>query len=55
MNKARAEIASSRHALSGITNKLQKTTKQRDCAHQQAHKTQQKLEVAIADSVYSEE
>ena len=55
LEKARAELTSSKHALSHVTNKLQTTTKQRDCACKQVHKSQQKLEAASADSVYYEQ
>ena len=55
LEKARAELTYSRFALCDVTNKLQTTLKQRDCARKQGHKCQQKLEAAIADSVYYEE
>ena len=55
MEKARAELTASKCALSDVTNKLQTTIKQRDCARMQIHKSKQKLEATIADSVYYEE
>ncbi len=55
LEKARAEIVSSKHMLSDVTNKLQTTIKQRDCARKKVHKSQQKLEAAITDSSYYEE
>ena len=43
MKKAKDELTSSKHALSDVTNKLQNKIKQRDCAHQQLHTSQQNL------------
>ena len=50
LGNARVELTSSRHVLSDVTNKLQTTLKQRDCARKQALKHQQKLEAVITDS-----
>ena len=52
---ASAELASSRRALSDVSNRLQKTTKQRDTAHKKACKMQDDLEAAYLDSVYYED
>ena len=55
MDIAKSELASSRHALSDITNKLKIAEKQRDCACKKGHEIQDKLEAAYLDSVYYEE
>ena len=52
---ASAELASSRCALSDVSNRLQKTMKQRDTARKQACKMQDKLEAAYLDSVHYED
>ena len=52
---ASTELASSRRALSDVTNRLQKTIKQQDTARKQASKIQEKLEAAYLDSVYYED
>ena len=43
MNAAKSELASSRHALSNVTNKLKIAVKQRDCARKKGHENQDKL------------
>ena len=55
MDAAKSELASSRHALSNVTNKLKTAVKQRDCARKKGHEIQDKLEAAYLDSVYYEE
>ena len=55
MDMASIELASSRCALSNVTNKLKTTVKQRDCARKKGHKIQHKLEAAYLDSVCYEE
>ena len=52
MGAAKSELASSRRALSTVTNKL-KTA--RDCAHKKGHEIQDKLETTYLYSVYYEE
>lgn len=52
---ANTDLASTRRALSDVSNQLQKTAKQRDVAHKQACKMQDKLESAYLDSVYYED
>ena len=52
---ASTELASSRCALSDVSNQLQKTMKQRDTAHKQVCKMQDKLEAAYLDTVYYED
>ena len=49
------ELACSRHALSDVTNHLQRTMKQRDTARKQTSKIQEKLEAACLDSEYYED
>ena len=55
MEKARAELALSKRALSDVTSKLQTVTKQRDSARTQASKCHLKLEAVIADFTRYEE
>ena len=55
MDVAKSELASSRQALSDITNKLKIAVKQRDCACKKGHEIQDKLEAVYLDSVYYEE
>lgn len=52
---ANTELASSKRALSDVSNRLQKATKQRDTARKQVCKMQDKLEAAYVDSVYYED
>ena len=55
MDAAKSELASSRRALSNVTNQLKTAVKQRDCARKKGHEIQDKLEAAYLDSVYYEE
>ena len=52
---ASTKFASSRYALSDVSNQLQKTLKQRDTAHKQVCKMHNKLEAAYLDTVYYED
>ena len=52
MGAAKSELASSRRALSTVTNKLKTAVKQRDCARKKGHEIQDKLETTYLDSVY---
>lgn len=55
MDATKGELASSRRALSNVTNKLETAVKQRDCARKKGCEIQDKLEAASLDSVYYEE
>jgi uncharacterized coiled-coil protein SlyX len=55
VENAQAELASSRQALSNVTNKFQTAIKQHDCARKKAHKTQEKPERAVEDSAFYED
>lgn len=55
MKRQLEDARTSRHALSDISNQLQKTVKQRYTARKQACKMQDKLEAAFLDSVYYED
>ena len=52
---ASTDLASTRCALSDVSNRLQKTTKQRDTARKQTCIMQDKLQSAYLDSVYYED
>lgn len=52
---ASSELVSSRHALSDITNQLQKTARQRDTARKQVFKMQDKLETVYSVSSHYED
>ena len=50
MEVAKHELASSRCALTDITNKLQIAVKQRDCANKKIYQIGEKLEAVYEDS-----
>ena len=50
-----SELASSRFALSDMTNQLQKAVTQRDTARKQVYKIQDKLEAVYSDSNHYED
>ena len=55
LDEARSELSSTKHALSDVTNKLQTTKKQHDCARNKVFKITHELGETIADSMYYEE